>query len=97
MSRSRKAIVRSFLNHEANSNYNSLSTDGKTLYSYSTPIAYFSSEHGLVIRNLKYSSTTSRQLNELRNQVDTMRISYKTQHPVGNYWYLHHIEWSEPK
>jgi hypothetical protein len=97
MSRSRKAIISSFLNREKNTNYKSLSSDGTTLFSYSTPIAYYSEEFGLVIRNLKWSHTTSCQLSELRNQVDAMGISYKTQHPTNNYWYPHHIEWSQPK
>ena len=97
MSRSRKAIISSFLNKEKNSNYHSLSTDGVTLYSYSTAIAYYSDEFGLVIRDLKWSRTTSSHLRELRNQVDSKKICYKTSKPTNTFWYLHHIQWSQPE
>ena len=97
MSRSRQAIISDFLQGKSNTNYNSLTSDGKELFSYSTKIAYFDDADGLVIRMFKYSVTTSRQLSELVSQCQRKGIAYKTSEPMGRYWYLHNIQWSQPK
>ena len=97
MSRSRQAIISDFLQGRSNSNYNSLSSNGKELFSYSTKIAYYDDDSMLVIRMFKYTQTTTRQLNELVSQCQRKGIEYKISEPMSSYWYAHQIQWSQPK
>ena len=98
MSRSRQAIISDFLQRKSNSNYNSLTSEGNVLFSYSTKIAYHHSDYGIVIHMLKYSSTTSRQINELISQCQRKGIAYKTCEPLTKtFWFPQNITWSEPK
>jgi hypothetical protein len=77
MSRSRKAIITTFLNREGfNTNHNSLSCSYSSLYSYSTPLAMFTPEGQLLINLEKYSATTTRQQNELIAQATQKGISF---------------------
>lgn len=71
MSRSRStlAIFDSFLSGKSNSNYNSLSTNGTCLWSYSTPIAYRVG-NTIIVSTRKYSRTTSRQQGLLGTSID---------------------------
>ena len=59
---------------------NSLSTSqkGKTLYSYNTPIAYYSEDEGKYYLNKnKYSTTTSSQQNIFRNEAKSRGKVYE--------------------
>ena len=97
MSRSRKAIISDFLQSRSNTNYNSLESTGRQLYSYSTLIAYWT-DASVVIRLLKYSQTTTRQINELISQCQSKGIAYKTSEALTKtYWTPTQITWSEPK
>ena len=96
ISRTKFSIVSAFLDGQTLTNYRNFSTDGETLWSYSTIIAYRDDDGGLVVRELKYSRTTTSQLSLLKSQLDRRGLSYKTSKPMYPYWYPQQIIWSTP-
>ena len=95
-SRTRSCIISAFIGGQPLTNYRNLSTDGKELISYSTTIAYRDNEGSIVVREVKRSRTTTRQLNELKSQLDKAGLKYKTSIPIGGAWYLGYVTWSTP-
>ena len=73
MSRSTHDIITSFLAGKPNTNYNSLTSFGYALYSYSTPIATWC-DNTLYVNTQKYSRTTSRQQGLLEAQIHNAQI-----------------------
>ena len=54
----------------------SISTDGRTLWSYSTPIAMWSGGR-VIMSGLRYSNTTSRQQADLRTMCGRLGVEYE--------------------
>ena len=96
ISRNRASIIDAFIGGRSLSNYRNFSTDGSKLWSYSTLIAYRDDDGSMVVRDFKYSRTTTRQLSDLRWKLDKAGVCYKTSKPMHPYWYLHNIVWSTP-
>lgn len=68
----KRSVVKSYLRGEGKvkTSNNSISTsgDGKTLYSYNTPIAYKEDSGQMYLNKDKYSVTTSSQQNIFRQE-----------------------------
>jgi len=73
----KKDVVKAFIRGEnAHTGNDSLTSDGKTLYSYNTAIAVRQSNGSVVVNNTKYSPTTSRQQSILMSELKDSNTKY---------------------
>ena len=66
MRKNTKQVIGAFLAGEGCKKYPSIWTDGKTIFSYGTPILHRVSESVVVFNGTKYSHTTTQQQNSIR-------------------------------
>jgi hypothetical protein len=74
MRKNTQQVFQSWFAGKSNRLHNSISTDGTTIFSYSTPIVIRKNENKVEFNLQKYSVTTTRQQNSLRILLDQNKI-----------------------